>query len=232
MKWSDMRELLRARRAGASLGDLAVMKFAMYAGPAPEHNARLRERGLPACLEVDLDEMRTLPEGTVGRAYARHLDDRGLSPLAISDECKRRYADQPLPLRYTTTHDLFHVLTGFTTNPAGEIGLFAFMMGQGLALGGSGTLWLARTIYSLGLPLHARGMWHNIRVGLRLGARAANLIEQPLESFLRRPLVEVRRELKLPAEPALGGIVPGRRSALLERLAQPVKPAAPVTAAA
>lgn len=218
MKWRQIRELWRAKRAGVPIGDLAVMKFAMYAGPAPGHNARLRALGGPACLDVDLAEMRRLPEGTVGRAFARHLDDNGLAPLEISAACKERYADNPLALRYTTTHDLFHVLTGFSTAPAGELGLFAFMLGQGFAMGGRGALLYAQTVYSLLLPLHVRGLLRNVRIGEAMGRRARNLLEQPLQSLLDRPLVEVRRELGLPEDPQAAGIDPGRGSLLIRWL--------------
>ena len=213
MTWNEMKEVMRARRAGASLGDIAVMKFDMYSGPTPALNARLKEQG-NACLEVDMDALRRLPEGTVGRAYARHLDEHGLAPLEISDECKRRYADRPAALRYTTTHDLFHTLTGFSTTPAGELGLFAFMIAQGYGAGGLGTLRIAKWMYTLLMPTHAIGVWHNVRVGLALGERAANLVEQPLESLLREPLVDVRRRLGLPEDPARGGIAPGHDSLL------------------
>lgn len=226
MRWSQMREVMRARKAGASLGDIAVMKFAMYAGPAPELNARLLELGYPACLEVDMDEMRRMPEGTVGRAFARHLDANGLTPLEISDECKRRHADNPAALRYTTTHDLFHTITGFSTNPAGEIGLFAFMIGQGFSAGGIGTLRFVRAVYTVLMPTHAWAAWHNVRVGLALGKRVANLLEQPFEQMLREPLVEVRRRLGLPEDPAQAGILPGHESWLARQLLPKQKPVA------
>ena len=57
--------------------------------------------------------------------------------------------DNPAALRYTTTHDLFHTITGFSTNPAGEIGLFAFMIGQGFSAGGIGTLRFVRAVYTV-----------------------------------------------------------------------------------
>lgn len=212
MRWRQILEVNRARLAGAPLGDIAALKFAMIADPPPELRARLREQRA-TCLDVDLDALRALPEGSVGRAYARHLDDCGLSPLVISPELRRRLADDPHALRYTTTHDLFHVLTGFSTTPAGELGLFAFMIGQGFAR--RRLLWLGAAVYTLLLPLHARGLWRNLRVGLRLASRARNLLAEPLEPLLARPLAEVRRELGLPIAPADAGIAPGHPSLLL-----------------
>lgn len=207
-----LTELWRARRAGASLGDLAVLKFAWLAGPTEAKSARLRAVG-NGCLEVDMDELRALPEGTVGRAYARHLDDNGLQPLDISPAIKRRFADDPYPLWYTTTHDLLHTLTGFPTTPAGEMGLFAFMIGQGFAAGGRALLWRSMASYMLFMPLHTIGAWHNVRVGLTLAKRARVLLEQPLGSFFTRRLDEVRAELGL-TDPRTAGIAPGHPSLL------------------
>lgn len=205
-------ETWRAWRAGASLGDLAVLKFAWLAGPTDARSARLGAVG-DGCLEVDMEALRALPAGTVGRAYARHLDESGLQPLRISPEIKRRFAADPYPLWYTTTHDLLHTLTGFPTTPAGEIGLFAFMIGQGFGSRGRGRLWQSLASYTLFMPLHAPGVWHNARVGLAMAKRARNLLEQPLGSFLARPLAEVRAELGLP-DPRVVDIAPGRPSLL------------------
>lgn len=212
MRWRQILEVNRARLAGAPLGDIAAMKFAMLADPPPELRARLREQGA-MCLDVELAALRAMPEGSVGRAYARHLDDGGLAPLVVSPELRRRHADDLYGLRYATTHDLFHVLTGFSTTPAGEIGLFAFMIGQGFTR--RRQLWISALVYTLLLPLHVPGVWHNLRVGLRMASAARNLLTEPLEDLLTRPLVDVRRELGLPLDPAAAGIAPGHASLLM-----------------
>ncbi|MFY0542026.1 hypothetical protein [Nannocystis pusilla] len=48
------------------------------------------------------------------------------------------------------------MLTGFPTTPAGEIGVFAFMIGQGFG-SSSAILWSSAVIYSLLMPLHVPG---------------------------------------------------------------------------
>ncbi|HEY0135444.1 MAG TPA: Coq4 family protein [Nannocystis sp.] len=209
-KWSQYREILRARREGAPLADLAVMKFAWYVDRASPLNEQIR--GLDEVyLDIDIDALRRLPEGTVGRAYARHLDDHELQPMKVSPEIQRRYADNPLPLRYTTTHDLFHVLTGFPTTPAGELGLFAFMVGQGFA--SMKRLRQAEVVYAIVMPLHAVGVRRNVRAGLAMARRAAPLLAQPMRPLLGQPLAQVRRQLGIPT-PEEAGIHPGHESLL------------------
>ncbi|WAS89828.1 Coq4 family protein [Nannocystis punicea] len=212
MKWSEMRELSRMQREGRSLGDIAALKFAYLAGSKHTGNERLHTLPTP-CLEVEMAELRALPEGTVGRAFAHQLDRDKLEPLVISDEMKQRLADNPLALRYTTTHDLVHVLTGFPTTPAGEIGVFAFMIGQGFG-SASAMLWLSAVIYSLLLPLHVPGVWHNVRIGLRMAREAKPMLEARLEDLLPVPLAEARARLGLRPE-TIAAIAPGHDSLLI-----------------
>lgn len=211
MSWKNIREINRARREGRCLGDLAALKFAAMAGAKHRGNERLHALPTP-CLEVDVATLRALPEDTVGRAYARHLDRNGLSPLAISADMQARLAQNPLALRYTTTHDLVHVLTGFPTTPAGEVGVLAFMIGQGFG-SSRGILWLSAIINSLVMPLHILGVWHNLRVGLRMAKEAAPMLEAPLEELLEAPLTEARARLGLRAE-TIATIAPGHESLL------------------
>ena len=87
-------------------------------------------REMPRIGNIDLQELVKLPEGTLGRVFADHMISNGLDPKAI-----------PVPyvapgdLRYVKahlreTHDVWHVVTGFNTDVAGEIGLQAFYLAQ------------------------------------------------------------------------------------------------------
>ena len=223
--WTRYREIMRARREGAPLADIVVMKFAWYVDAKSPLNEQLR--GLDeVCFEVDMDALRRLPEGTVGRVHAQHLDEHGLQPMKVSPEVQRRHADNPLPLRYTTTHDLFHVLTGFPTTPAGELGLFAFMVGQGFAT--MARLRQAEAVYAIVMPLHAVGVRRNVRAGLAMARQAAPLLAQPMMPLLDQPLAQVRRQLNIPG-PEEAGIHPGHES-LLSRWLLPRPPSQSATA--
>jgi len=212
MNLRRMIETVRAFRAGAPLGDVVVLKLDAFFGPSKEVSRKLEAlRGYAP--EQNLPVLRELRTGTLGREYARHLDLNGLEPLVISPDVKERFRDNPYVLRYTTTHDLHHVLTGFDTGLAGEAGLVAFNVGQGSAPVGRAMLWVVRVVYSILSPSQAREIWHNVRLGLDLGEHAELVIAQPIESFFEEPLTQVRVKLGIP-DPAEAGVVPSRGSIL------------------
>jgi ubiquinone biosynthesis protein Coq4 len=213
-----MIETTRAYRAGVPLGDVAVMKLdAMLAAP-PEDMARRLEAVRDYAPEQNLSHLRALPAGTLGREYARFLDANGIEPLVISAAVKERFRENLFALRYTVTHDMHHLLTGFDTGLAGEVGNFAFSVGQGLVPGAGKLLWWMRFGYPLLSPSQARRIWHNIRVGLALGKAAKLLIAEPLESRFEEPIGRVRADLGLPLDPAAAGVLPSGHSIVGDRL--------------
>ena len=110
-----------------------------------------------------------------------------------------RFADNPFAIRYTVTHDLHHLLTGFDTGVAGEMGVLAFSVGQGAApvgpLGAALYGWLGPIMS----PSQAAAIRHNYELGKRMGKRAKLVVAAPLESWLAEPLTAVRERLGIAA---------------------------------
>jgi ubiquinone biosynthesis protein Coq4 len=83
----------------------------------------------PRVGQIDLDELLAYPEGTVGHEFAAHMRANGLDPSALptaqaTDEKSFLYA------HLYETHDIWHTITGFHTDVAGELGLQAFYLAQ------------------------------------------------------------------------------------------------------
>jgi ubiquinone biosynthesis protein Coq4 len=222
VNFAKMLSMFRALRAGAPLGDVVVLKADALSRAPAGIGAKLEAlRGYAP--EQNLAVLRRLPAGTLGREYARFLDANGITPLVISPAVRHRFHDNPYALRYTTTHDLHHVLAGFDTGLAGEAGVLAFNVGQGAAPVGRAMLWVVRVLFTIVSPTQARAIARNIRVGLAMGERAKLVIGEPIESYFEESLPDVRRKLGV-AEPREAGVLPSGKSfvaGLLMPMAQP-----------
>jgi ubiquinone biosynthesis protein Coq4 len=83
----------------------------------------------PRVGRLELDELGRMPEGTLGKVFEQHMRTLGLDPAAIPE--KEAFDDASyLRAHLYETHDLWHVLTGFGADIAGEVGLQAFYAAQ------------------------------------------------------------------------------------------------------
>ncbi len=163
-----------------------------------EGRALLTDRPELCSDQVDYDALRALPEGTLGKAYARHLDDNGLS--ADYQAAATRYIDDPemayLMRRFRQTHDVWHALTGLGTNGHEEVIIHAFSWGQ-LRLPVSAMVVLFGTLKHI----IGEGRWGALRHALgeayRHGRDAAPLLPVYWERHWDKPLNQVRADYRL-----------------------------------
>jgi ubiquinone biosynthesis protein COQ4 len=151
---------------------------------------------------VDLDALAALPAGTLGHAYATFLRTRGFTP-EVFDAPPEEIHDpraQYVIQRVRQTHDLWHVVTGCDTDPAGEIALQAFTFAQTRA---PSTAILA-VIGTLRGFREVRALPRDVAEAFRAGLRAEKLATFPWEDHWATPLADVR---------ALLGVAPVRRAA-------------------
>jgi ubiquinone biosynthesis protein Coq4 len=87
---------------------------------------------------VEMDYLRSLPPGTLGYAWAEHLDANGLDPFVRGP-------------RRQQLHDGIHVLTGYGTDPVGEAEVQAFLLGSKFRL--------ANMLIGLGLLRGIQRQW-------------------------------------------------------------------------
>ncbi|MEO1068360.1 MAG: Coq4 family protein, partial [Cyanobacteria bacterium J06638_6] len=140
------------RQDATSLGDFALLKADALGGKAsPEVMAQL-EPVVGYYPPIDLNALSQLPPGTFGYEYARHMRTNHLSPFTISPELDDLARRNVFALRYAITHDIFHVLLGFDTSYAGEIGVLAFAVAQNYSRSQRLGLWLAALLYPLLAP--------------------------------------------------------------------------------
>lgn len=167
----------------------------------PEVLAYVRAPQPPKPLHIELDELRGLPQGTLGRAFADWLVAQGFKPneLMTYDRAHDK-ADNEVE-RYRahlqSTHDLWHVLTGFATDVDGEVGLQAFYLAQlntPLAL----ILMSASLLGVLRERRDAASLMEAITRGWGMGKSARPLFGVDWASLWSTPLAEVRARFGLP----------------------------------
>jgi ubiquinone biosynthesis protein COQ4 len=167
----------------------------------PDGPRLLREK--PALLQAlrDLPGLEALPEGSFGRAYAAFMREGELRAdglMEASDQVERESREQIDPdrdwfyARLRDMHDLWHVLTGYGRDVAGETANLAFTWSQ-TRNRGVGVIVLAAVVLGPKTrDLHwPRYLWR----ARRRGRRAALLCAARYEELLALPLAEARRRL-------------------------------------
>jgi ubiquinone biosynthesis protein COQ4 len=162
-----------------------------------------------------------LPPDTLGHQYAAFCERAGITPQGIVDasiEGSIPDPDESPDMRFAgermrDTHDLWHVVTGYGTDVAGEVALLSFSYAQtrhpgiGLIVGFT-YLHFAPQVNKLLRDAYARGK------------SAAWLPAVVWEDLLARPLDEVRARLGIGAPPVYTPISSAdlRGATLVERL--------------
>lgn len=178
-------------------GDIAYLKIELLRiGGSPELLAKLE--GLKDYYPtVNLEELEQLRPSTLGYEYAQHMKKNGIHPLIISPDLIETAKAHPFALRFTATHDIFHILLGFDTSYAGEIGVLGFTIGQGYSKFLNAYEPIIKHIYPLLLPSQAQQIRANLERGKAIGEQAQCLLAYPFELNWSRPIEEIRAELGL-----------------------------------
>ena len=148
----------------------------------------------------DREHLSRLPRGTLGREYfewteAHEVDADG---LADTIDVVERHLTTPvhvLSARMVDMHDLWHVLNGWDNDMFGEMHLLGFSYAQ---LRTPGWLYLGLAFcFALSSGGRHEGLYYFAR-SFMIGKRARRLLGLEWESMLERPLLDLRRELRLP----------------------------------
>ncbi len=209
---------MRAARANPDDTAAAIMVIGALSGNAgkrllrrfrrsPRAEAILRgKRDLYAILS-DLDRLRSMPEGSLGRAigdwFAReNISAQGLAQASEAAQAKLGVTppaeedERVLGSRLRNLHDVFHVVCGYDRDLRGEAAVLALTFAQTHNPGIGYLVWSA--LRDSGWSSETGKL---IRQGFRRGRRAKWLVDQEWESLLERPIEQVREDLGLGPAP-------------------------------
>lgn len=150
-------------------------------------------------IEFRIQDWLKLPNGTLGREYAEFMVKRGLSP-DFHPAVQAETAGQYTKLHFYQTHDLWHVVTGYRANPAGEIALLAFYYAQT-------KLPLPVLLIIAGLlnaaffaPSEVTARIEALAEGYQKGKAAHKIFGYPWHNSWEKPLAQVRAEMGIQTE--------------------------------
>ena len=155
----------------------------------------LREAPSLQARDVDLAALTRLPDGTVGREFARYFEKNGIAPFESPYEV-RNPVDY-LVKWYRETHDLHHLLTGYATDSLGEMEVQAFVLGNLGLKSAALILFFAAVARPHGLP----PIWKytgKLRDAYRRGKASRNLFDVRYDRFLEEPVEALQTALHIP----------------------------------
>ncbi|MBW4433142.1 MAG: hypothetical protein KME28_15795 [Pelatocladus maniniholoensis HA4357-MV3] len=195
-KLRQLKTLLAYKKSN-NLGDFAILKSDFLGSKFnPKLYSQLQEV-VGYYPPIDFKKLSEYPLGSFGYEYAVHMRENHLKPLNISPELAEVAQRNVFALRYVVTHDIFHVLLGFDTSYAGEIGVLAFAAAQNYSKALKISLWLAKLLYPIIAPQQIKEIFANIKKGNDLGKQAEFLLGYRFEEHWKEPINEVRFKLKL-----------------------------------
>lgn len=146
-----------------------------------------------------VEELLQLGQDTLGGAYARHMKTLGLRPDYYAQESPRHKLHY-LRLRIHQTHDVWHALTGFGTDPAGEVGLQSFYFAQ--FTNGQAAMIAAGAILKSILRRRYGELERFVEVfceGFSNGRRARSILGVKWENLWQEPIEELRDRFNIQA---------------------------------
>jgi len=210
LEWRRARALVRALIAEPDRTELVFELFDAMGGQGDEATfARFTASGTGRALLAERPSLRdalsdaaplaALPAGSLGRAYLSFAEARGFTPAGLLEANERGLGRVNATLdadrlyfyeRVNVMHDLWHVVTGYDTDEAGESALLAFSHGQGLS--GRAMKLLIATALLMGPKRGGLAFQRFVLQAWRRGRRAERLLHARWEALLALPLSEVR----------------------------------------
>ncbi|HXI88135.1 MAG TPA: Coq4 family protein, partial [Parvularculaceae bacterium] len=208
----DTRQVFEAVRAMSGRAGKRMFKRFL----ATDYGRRVISE--PVKLEEILSDrvrLRALPEGSVGRAYLAFMEGENLTIDGLRAAAREADVDFDRPTDFEnyrrlfmhtqTSHDLWHVLTGYGRDAIGEMCNLCFTRAQSRNPGFRLIIWIG--ILAMKRRRPGQPIWRVANEARRIGENAEWILGVDVEELLPLPLGEARRRLKI-GEPVVYKSIP------------------------
>ncbi|WP_434426072.1 Coq4 family protein [Nannocystis pusilla] len=192
----DPKDIAAGKALNLSLNRGALARLREELARSEDGRRLLAERPPLDGRVLDLAALGRLPEGTLGREFARYFGANGIIPF---ENPYPVHSDvEYLSRRYRDEHDLVHVLTGYGTDVPGEVELQAFIVGN-LGLRTAALIVVFTTLKVLPtLPdITVRDYLRRVAAAYRRGRAARPLLGVRYEHLWDKPVEQVRAMLDI-----------------------------------
>lgn len=208
--WFLIRKLPKADSSRldliATLGETTATPYFIYRLrdamlSSPTGRRILRDRPRITSDTMSMQRLRSLPQNSVGWAYASWLDKEGVSPdtrdqVRYIDDEECAYVMQ----RYRECHDFYHALTGLPVMVEGEVALKAFEFANTLLPMTGLSLFAVSRLK----PAERTRFWRTyLPWAVTNGLRSKEIINVYWEDQLERDVVGLRADLGIERPPDL-----------------------------
>lgn len=145
----------------------------------------------------DLENLLQYPPDSLGYIYASHMKAQGFRAEDLYEGISIKSDASYVEARLSQTHDIWHIITGFKTTVADEIGLQAFHLPQfpyPLAVALLSSSMMSTMLFS---PEELPKLLESIRQGWEMGKLAKPLFAQKWEEAWDKPLAQWQAELSI-----------------------------------
>jgi ubiquinone biosynthesis protein COQ4 len=159
----------------------------------PASAALIAERYMPPA--HDLEALLRYPADSLGYLYAKKMNELGFRAEILYEGMSIASDAGYVEARIGQTHDIWHIITGFSASAEDEIGLQAFHLPQfpyPLAVSLLSSSMMSTLMFS---PEELPSLLESIRKGLEMGKAAKPLFAQKWEEAWEKPLAQWRSEL-------------------------------------
>ncbi|KAG5678953.1 hypothetical protein PVAND_008571 [Polypedilum vanderplanki] len=205
---SSVSALLDPRRhdmiacLGETTGDQALMQIYEKMMASEEGRQIISEKPRINTKTVNLDELKIMPENTLGYQYWKFLNDNQVTPDSRLDV---RFMDDPMlayvMTRYREVHDLIHTVLGMKTNMLGEVAVkWVEALNTGLPMCYGGAIFGAMRLKTKHRKLYQQ---YYLPWALKNGRNTKPLMNVYWEKRWQQDIGDIQKELRIELLPPI-----------------------------